>query len=94
MGHVGLVAGAALGVDLPWLGVADNVSPPVDGGHPDSVPCGGRALAVSSGEWGALLSGDVEEGVKEELSDFLLRGGRRNEGGCLDALDGAPGVEA
>ena len=68
LGHVGLlVAGAALGVRLPWLGVSDKVSPQVDGGYPDSVPCGGRALAVRGGERGVVLSSDVEEGIEEEV---------------------------
>ena len=54
---------------------------------------GGRALAVRGGEWGALVSSDVEEGVEEEVSDTLPQGGRLEEGGCPDALGGARGVE-
>ena len=77
VGHVGLVVGgAALGVYPHRLGVPDKVSPPVDGGHPDSVPCGGRALAIRGGERGALVSGDIEEGVKEEVTDALPQDGR------------------
>ena len=49
------------------------MSPPVDGGHPDSVLRGGRALAVWGGKWGAVVLGDVEEGVEEEVSDPLTR---------------------
>ena len=70
------------------------MSPPVDGGHPDSVPRGGRALAVWGGEWGAVVSGDVEEGVEEEVSDALPQGGRLDQGGPPDALGGAGGAEA
>ena len=95
MGHVGLVvAGATLGVHPPQLGVSDKVSPPVDGVHPHAVPFGGRALAVRGGKRGALVSGKMEEGVKEEVSDALPQGGRLDEGGRPDALGGAPGVEA
>ena len=95
MGHVGLVvAGAALGVHPPRHGVSDWVSPPVDGGHPDPAPRGGRALAVKVGEWGAVVSGDVEEGVEEEVSDALPQGGRLDQVGRPDALGGAGGAEA
>ena len=65
--HRLVVAGAALGVHPPRHGVSDQVWPPVDGGHPDPAPRGGRALAVWGGAWGALVSGDVEEGVEEEV---------------------------
>ena len=70
------------------------MSPPVDGGHPDLVPRGGRALAVWGGEWGAVVSGYVEEGVEEEVSDAFPQGGRLDQGGRPDALGGAGGVEA
>ena len=53
--------------------MSDQVSPPVDGGYPDPAPRGGRALAVWGGAWGALVSGDVEEGVEEEVSDAFPR---------------------
>ena len=93
-GHVGLmVAGAALGVHPPRHGVSDQVSPPVDGGHPDLAPRGGRALAVSGGAWGALVSGDVEEGVEEEVSDAFPQGGRLDQGGRPDGGAGAGGAE-
>ena len=69
------------------------MSLPVDGGHADPAPRGGRALAVRGGEWGAVVSGDVEEGVEEEVSDALPQGGRLDQGGRPDALDGARGVE-
>ena len=80
----------------PWrsslrVGVSDKVSPPVDGGHPDAVPSGGRAFAVGAGEQGALVSGDVEKGVEEELD--ALAGGVE-EGARQDAFGGARGVEA
>ena len=43
LGNVGLVvATAALGGHLPRLGISDKLSPPVDGGHPETVPFGGR----------------------------------------------------
>ena len=68
--------------------------PPVDGGHPDPAPRGGRALAVWGGAWGAVVSGDVEQGVEEEVSDAFPQGGRLDQGVCPDALGGAGGVEA
>ena len=95
MGHVGLVvAGAALGVHPPRHGVSDKGSFRVDGGHSDSARRGGRALAVRGGERGAVMSGDVEEGVEDQVSDALLQGGRLDQGGRSDALGGAGGVEA
>ena len=94
VGHVGLVvAAAALGVHPPRHGLSDQVSPPVDGGHPDPAPRGGRALAVWGGAWGALVSGDVEEGVEEEVSDAFPQGGRLNQGGRPDGGAGAGGAE-
>ena len=69
------------------------MSPPVDWGHPDSVPRGGRALAVWGGEWGAVVSGDVEEGVEEEVSDAFPQGGCLYQGDGPDALGGAGGVQ-
>ena len=70
------------------------MSPPVDRGHPDSVPRGGRALAVRVGEWGAVVSGDVEEGVEDEVPDAFPQGGRPDQGGRRDALGVAGAVEA
>ena len=70
------------------------MSPRVDGGHPDPAPRGGRALAVWGGAWGAVVSGDVEEGVEEEVSDAFPQGGRLDQGGRPDAGAGAGGVEA
>ena len=70
------------------------MSPPVDWGHPDPAPCGGRALAVWGGAWGAVVSDDVEEGVEEEVSDAFPQGGRLDQGGRPDALGGAGGAEA
>ena len=40
------------------------------------------------------MSGDVEEGVEEEVSDALPQGGRPDEGGRRDALGGARGAKA
>ena len=70
------------------------MSSPVDGGHPDSVPRGGRALAVRGGAWGAVVLGDVEEGVEEEVPDAFPQGGCLDQGDRPDALGGAGGVEA
>ena len=39
------------------------------------------------------MSGDVAEGVEEEVSDALPEGGRLDQGGRPDALGGAGGVE-
>ena len=88
--HVGLVvAGAALGVHPPRHRVSKKVLPEVDGGHPDSAPLGGQALAVRGGKWGAFVSGNVEEGVEDEVSDALPQGGCLDQGGCPDVLGGA-----
>ena len=89
-----MVAGAALGVHPPRHGVSDKVSPPVDRGYPDLAPRRGRALAVRVGKRGAVVSGDVEKGVEEEVSDALPESGRLDKGGSPDALGGAGGVEA
>ena len=40
------------------------------------------------------MSGDVEEGVEEEVSDVFPQGGCLDQGGRLDALGGARGVQA
>ena len=94
VGHFGLaVAGAALGAVPLRHGVSDQVSPPVDGEHPDPAPRGGRALAVWGGAWAALVSGDVEEGVEEEVSDALPQGGCLDQGGRPDGGAGAGGAE-
>ena len=84
-----MVAGAALCVHTPRHAVSDNGSPPVEGGHPDSAPRQGRALAVRGGERAAVVSGDVEEGVEEEVSDALPQSGRLDPGGRPEALGGA-----
>ena len=70
------------------------MSPPVDGGHPDLVPRGGRAFAVRGGEWGAVVSGDLQEGVEDQVSDAFSQGGRLDQADRPDALGGAGGVEA
>ena len=56
------------------------------------LPRGGRPFAVWGGEWGAVVSGDVEEGVEEEVSDAFPQGGCLDQDGRLDALGGARGV--
>ena len=96
MGHVGLaVAGAACGGQPLRHRVSDKVpprvdfffdtkQPPVDRGHPDTVPLGGRAFAVGGGERRALLSGDVEEGVEDEVSDTFPQGGSLDKRGRQD----------
>ena len=73
--------------------MSEQVSPPVDGGHPDPAPRGGRALAVWGGALGAFVSGDVEEGVEEEVSDAFPHGGRLDQGGRPDGGAGAGGAE-
>ena len=70
------------------------MSPPVDGGHPDPAPREGPALVVWGGAWGAVVSGDLEEGVEEEVSDASPQGGRLDQGVRPDALGGAGGAEA
>ena len=70
------------------------MSPRVDGGHPDPALRGGRALAVWGCAWGAVVSGDLEQGVEEEISDAFPQGGRLDQGVRPDALGGARGVEA
>ena len=64
------------------------------GGTQILLPVGGPALAVWAGAWGAVVSGDVEEGVEEEVSDAFPKGGRLDQGGCPDAGAGAGGAEA
>ena len=44
--------------------------------------------------WGAVVSGDVEEGVEEEVSDAFPQGGRLDQGGRPDASACAGGAEA
>ena len=39
------------------------------------------------------MSGDVEEGVEEEVSDAFPQGGSLDQGDRLDALGGAGGLE-
>ena len=93
VGNVGLVvAGTALAVHPPRHRVIDKVSPP--DGYADSVPGGGRALAVRGGEQRAVVSSEVGEGFEEEVSEAPPQGGRLDEGGGLDALGAARGVEA
>ena len=70
------------------------MSAPVDGGHQDPAPRGGQALAVWGGAWGAVVSGEVEEGVEEEVSDAFPQGGCLDQGGRPDAGAGAGGAGA
>ena len=70
------------------------MSPPVNGVHQDAIPWGGSALAFRAGEQGALMLGDVEEGVQEKFSDALLQAGCLDGGGHPDSLVGARGVGA
>ena len=53
---------------------------------------GSRAFAVGNGKQGALVSGDVEEGVDQEVSDPLAQGGCLDKGGRTDGLGGAQGA--
>ena len=57
-------------------------------------PVQGGLLPFWGGEWGAVVWGDAEEGVEEEVSDALPQGGRLDQGGHPDALGGAGGAEA
>ena len=63
------------------------------GGTQVRLPVGGRALAAWGGAWGAVVSGDMEEGVEEEVSDAFPQGGRLDQGGRPDALGSAGGAE-
>ena len=74
--------------------MSDQVSPPVEGGYPGSVPCEGRALAVTGGQRGAVVPDDLEKDIEEEVSDALPKGCRLDEGGRQDVLGGARGGEA
>ena len=77
VGHVGLpVAGSALGVHPPQVGLSDKVSPPVEGGLPDAVPfswAGSRRLGWRAG--GARVG---------------QRGGRRQRGSLGRPSPGLP----
>ena len=64
------------------------------GGTQIRSPVGGRLSPSGVARWGAVVSGDVEEGVEEEVSDAFPQGGRLDQGGRPDALGGAGGVEA
>ena len=94
VGHGGLVfADVAHRGHTLGLGISDKVPPPVERGHPDAVSWGGQAFAVGGGEQEALVSGDVEEGVEEEVLVALAQGGRLHEGGCPEGLGGARRAE-
>ena len=63
-------------------------------GAPRFGPPWGAAHAVLCGEWGAVVSGDVEEGVEKEVLDAFPQGGCQEQGGRPDALAGVGGAEA
>ena len=76
-------AGAARGGHALLLGESNKVPSPV------AVTRGGRAFAVGTGEREGLVSGNVQEGVKEEVSVALAQGGRLDQHGHPDGLLGA-----
>ena len=57
-------------------------------------PVGGGLSPSGVASLGAVVSGEVEEGVEEEVPDAFPQGGRLDQGGRPDALGGARGVEA
>ena len=63
------------------------------GGTQIRLPVGGGVSPSGVARWGALVSGDVEEGVEEEVSDAFPQGGRLNQGGGPDGGAGAGGAE-
>ena len=94
MVSVGLVLGAGWAMLGSWSrvqpsGCQTRCRPQSIRGTQTRSPSGGRALAVRSGNRGALGSGDVQEGVEEEVSDALPQGGCLDEGGSPDVLAGA-----
>ena len=75
------------------MGVPDKVSPLVGEGHQDAVSWGGRTFAVRGGERGALVLGNVEEGVEEEILHAFTQCGHLVERGLPAQLAGARGGE-
>ena len=63
------------------------------GGTQIRLPGGGGLSPSGVSRWGALVSGDVEEGIEEEVSDAFPQGGRLNQGGRPDGGAGAGGAE-
>ena len=55
----------------PAVGLRQGVAPSRWGAPRCGLLGGGGAFAVGGGERGSLVSGDVEEGVVEEVSDAL-----------------------
>ena len=64
------------------------------GGTQNRFPVGGGLLPSGVARGGGVVSGDVEGGVEEEISDAFPQGGRLDQGDRPDALGGAGGVEA
>ena len=64
------------------------------GGTETRFPVGGGLSPSGVARWGAVVSGDVEEGVGEEVSDAFPQAGCLDQGDRPDALGGARGVEA
>ena len=94
VGHVGLaVASAACRRQPVRLGVSDKVPHPVNGGHPEAVSWGGRSFAMGGGERGGLVSGNVEEGLEEEVSDAWAQSGGLDKSGSPDGLGGDGGAD-
>ena len=62
-------------------------------GAPRSRSLWGAGSAVRGGELRAVVSGDVEGGVEEEVPDALPEVGRLDQGGRPDALGGVGGLE-
>ena len=63
------------------------------GGTQIRLPVGGGLSPSGVARGGALVSGDVEEGVEEEVSDAFPQGGRLDQGGRPDGGAGAGGAE-
>ena len=70
------------------------VAPSRWGGTQIWLPVGGGLSLSEVARWGAVVSGDVGDGVGEEVSDAILLGSRLDQIGRPDALVGAGGVEA
>ena len=63
------------------------------GGTQIRLPVGGGLSPSGVARRGALVSGDVEEGVEEEVSDAFPQGGCLDQGGRPDGGAGAGGAE-
>ena len=78
----------------PGTGCPTSCLPQSMGGTQIRSPVGGGLSPSGVASGGAVVSGDVEEGVEEEVSDAFPQGGRLDQGGRPDALGGARGPEA